>query len=235
MIKPFGHCLRRRPPPPHPETNMLIDKTRLSAMLRRTASLWRDNSRYLGEIDSRFGDGDHGVTMEKIANLTAAGLDAWESDPQSMKSFIINLADGIMSLGGGSAGPLYGTFVAGLAAPLADDDKTIDGNRLKDMLAAALSSLRDITKAKPGDKTMMDAIVPACLAAANSGDDAQAILAAAAAAAHQGAEESKKHAAKFGRARNYGEQSIGAPDVGALSAALLFQGLSEGFAADLLA
>lgn len=213
---------------------MPIDKTALAAMLRRTALLWRENAGHLGDIDSRYGDGDHGVTMEKIANLILSRLDGWEAE--SMKSFIAGLADGIMAIGGGSAGPLYGTFVSGLAEPLADADAEIDGDGLKRMLAGALSSLREITKAQVGDKTMMDAVIPAVEAAADAdGDDVRAILAAAADAANRGAEASKDRVAGFGRARSYGEKTIGTPDVGALSSALLFQGLSEGFSADLLA
>ena len=75
---------------------------------------------------------------------------------------------------------------------------------------------------------MMDALIPASEAiAAYSGDEA-GLFAAAAQAAQEGAEESKKFVSKFGRAKSYGEKTIGTPDAGAVSMACFFQGLAEG-------
>lgn len=212
---------------------MPIDKKRLSAMFGRTASLWRENAKQLGIIDSRFGDGDHGITIEKIANLVTARVDQWRDE--SIKSFIAGLGEGILAIGCGSAGPFYGTFVEGLAEPLADSDTEIDAPLLKKMFAAALAALQELTKAKVGDKTMMDAIIPAVNAAEAAGDNLEEILAAASEAGIKGADDTKNHIANFGRARLYVEETIGTPDVGAISASLFFQGLCEGFSSDCLA
>lgn len=209
---------------------MTIDKKRLAAMFRRAARLWRDNASVLGDIDSRFGDGDHGVTMGKIAAAVEAAADAHleGTDVQDIKAALNALAEAVLNVPGGSAGPLYGTFFEGFAASAPEDGRDVDGPLLKRMLALALSELQDITKAKPGDKTMMDAIVPAVAAAQAAGDSPEEILEAAAYAARAGAEESRNHVSKFGRARSYGEATLGTPDAGALSSALLFQGLFEG-------
>jgi dihydroxyacetone kinase-like protein len=133
-----------------------------------------------------------------------------------------------MGLSGGSAGPLYGTLLGGLGGPLADEN-TLDGPMLKKMLAASLAAMREISKAGPDDKTMMDALIPAVLAAQAASDDPAELLRAAAAAAVAGAESTKGKISKFGRARSYGERTIGSPDAGAVSTALLFQGLYDGF------
>ena len=75
---------------------------------------------------------------------------------------------------------------------------------------------------------MMDALIPASGAiAAYTGSDEQALFTAAAQAAHQGMEDSKGYVAKFGRAKSYGEQTIGTPDAGAASMSIFFQGLAQ--------
>ena len=82
--------------------------------------------------------------------------------------------------------------------------------------------------AKVGDKTMMDALIPAsqAIAACSGGSEAQ-LFAAAAQAAEQGAEDSRQFVSKFGRAKSYGEKTIGTPDAGAVSMARFFQGLAQ--------
>ena len=207
---------------------MLLNRQRLSDMLLSTASLWRTNADILSDIDSRFGDGDHGVTIKKIANALSDAVQNWQN--ASIREFIVGLGSSIMAVGGGSAGPLYGTLVEGLAAPLGNED-AIDGPLLKRMFSGSLEAMQGITKAGTGDKTMMDALIPAVQAAVGSGDAVGDILAAAAKAAAGGAKATEGYVAKFGRARNYGEQTLGTPDAGALSTSLFFQGLYEGFAA----
>lgn len=204
---------------------MVIDKEILKKMLLKTAEVWKDQHDYLSEIDSRFGDGDHGVTINKIAGIVEKDVAEWEDE--SMYDFIDNLGMDIMAVSGGSAGPLYGTMIGGLAEPLEDVDE-IDGTVLKAMFAASYDAMRDITKADVGDKTMMDALIPAVKAAQDAGDDVEEILTAARAAAEKGAKESEQYVSKFGRAKSYKEQTIGTPDAGAVSASLFFVGLEEG-------
>lgn len=204
---------------------MLLFKPEVERMLRGVVRLWNENKDGLSEIDSRFGDGDHGVTIGKIAGLMERSLDAWEGD--DIETFIQDLGDDTMEIGGGSAGPLYGTLIGGLAEPL-NGGEGIDGAGLKAMFAGCLSAMEDITTAKVGDKTMMDALIPAVEAASHAPDDVMEILKAAAEAAEQGAKESENYVSKFGRARSYKEQTIGTPDAGAVSTSLFFKGLYEG-------
>lgn len=133
---------------------MLISKPEMKSMFHKVAELWTENKDSLSQIDSKFGDGDHGVTIGKIAALIERKLDEWEDE--SMASFIMDLGDETMEIGGGSAGPLYGTMIGGMGEALEDLD-SIDEEGLVLMLKGSLEAMEDITTAKVGDKTMMDA------------------------------------------------------------------------------
>ena len=204
---------------------MILDREALGAMLLQAAKLLEENTQYLSDIDSRFGDGDHGITMGKIAKLIQERVPQWGED--SIKDFLDSLGMAVMEVKGGSAGPLYGTMIGGLGVNL-DDDGQVDEAGLKAMFAGCLSEMEDITTAKVGDKTMMDALVPAVQAAQQAQGDCKAILEAAAQAAQEGAKASEQFVSKFGRARSYKEQTIGTPDAGAVSTSLFFQGLAQG-------
>lgn len=202
---------------------MVLDREAIKKLFLGAAKVWKENADRLSEIDSRFGDGDHGVTIGKIAALMEKEAAAWEDG--SIHDFIDGLGMDIMGVNGGSAGPLYGTMVSGLASPLGEETE-VDAVILKEMLAGCLSEMEDITTAKVGDKTMMDALIPAVEAAKAAPDEVEAILAAAAKAAQEGAKASEGFVSKFGRARSYKEQTIGTPDAGAVSTALFFAGLA---------
>ena len=206
----------------------LLGKKDIASMFREAARLWQENVFELGEIDSRFGDGDHGVAMGKIAAFTLLCLDEWGDE--SIKDFIEKLASGVMGVGGGSAGPLYGTLMEGLGAPLLDEEE-IDAKTLVAMMVGSKDALFEVTKARRGDKTMMDAVIPAVEAAEKEGD-ISAVLTAAAAAAIKGAEDTKDMVSKFGRARSYGDATLGTKDAGAFSASLFFKGLAAGSGKD---
>lgn len=204
---------------------MLLTKPEIIQMFRKIAQLWNENKDYLSQIDSRFGDGDHGITIGKIASLMEKSIEGWEDD--DMETFIEDLGDNTMEIGGGSAGPLYGTMIGGLSGPL-EGNKPIDAKILKEMFTECLSAMEDITTAGIGDKTMMDALIPAVDAAQKAQDDIMAILEAAKEAAVRGAKESEQYVSKYGRARSYKEQTIGTPDAGAVSTSLFFAGLCDG-------
>ena len=187
---------------------MILDREALGAMLLQAAKLLEENTQYLSDIDSRFGDGDHGITTGKIAKLIQERVPQWGED--SIKDFLDSLGMAVMEVKGGSAGPLYGTMIGGLGVNLDDDAGQVDEAGLKAMFAGCLSEMEDIINAKVGDKTMMDALVPAVQAA------------------QAGAKASEQFVSKFGRARSYKEQTIGTPDAGAVSTALFFQGLAQG-------
>ena len=204
---------------------MLLAKPEVIQMFKKIALLWNENKDYLSQIDSRFGDGDHGITIGKIASLMEKSIEGWEDD--DMETFIEDLGDNTMEIGGGSAGPLYGTMIGGLSGPL-EGNRPIDAKILKEMFTECLSAMEDITTAGIGDKTMMDALIQAVDAAQKADDDIMAILKAAKEAAVRGAKESEQYISRYGRARSYKEQTIGTPDAGAVSTSLFFAGLYDG-------
>lgn len=203
----------------------IMDKSTFIKLLNSASDSFLGNIDELTKIDSQFGDGDHGVTIVKIANTIKNCANQGNTD--SIKDLLDDIGRQIMAVGGGSAGPLYGTMIGGLADGLTDEDE-IDETLLKKMFNACLENMYAITKARKGDKTMMDALIPAVEAINNSTGDIEDILKAGALAAQQGAKMSEKFISKFGRARNYKEQTIGVPDAGAVSTALFFVGLYKG-------
>lgn len=205
---------------------MMLDRRAAAAMLLEAARLLEENADRLSEIDSRFGDGDHGITMRKIARLIEEQIPEWGD--RSIHTFLDDLGMAVMEVKGGSAGPLYGTMIGGLGAKLAEDEKELDEDAVRRMFAGALEELQEITTAKVGDKTMMDALIPAVEAAQQAEGDVLAIAAAAAEAAEAGARASEGFASKFGRARSYKEQTIGTPDAGAVSTSLFIRGMVQG-------
>ena len=178
----------------------------------------------LTEIDSKFGDADHGLTMTKIAGAISAAVEEAEGGIQSM---LDAAAMAVMSLNGGSAVPLWNTWLDGMQEGAPESEET-DIAGIQAIFARALEEIDDMSGAKIGDKTMMDALVPASEAiAAYDGDSEDALFEAAAQAAAQGAENSKNFVSKFGRAKSYGTKTIGTPDAGAMSMACFFRGLAR--------
>ena len=136
----------------------------------------------------------------------------------------------LLCIDGGATGPLYGSLFGGMAEAV--QGKTVlDGKDLAAMFEGGLEALQQQTAARVGDKTMMDALIPAVLAlraAAEQEKNIRTMLEEAAAAALAGAEATKKIPARFGRAKFQGERTIGHPDPGSVSMALIFQGFVNG-------
>ena len=202
----------------------MMTKTDLAARLRNACAAVIAAEQELTEIDSKFGDADHGLTMSKIARAVTEAVDQSEGGIQAM---LDDAATAVMSLNGGSAVPLWNTWLDGMqeAAP---EGEEIDVPGLQSLFAKALEELNDMSGAQVGDKTMMDALIPASRAiAAYAGSDEDGLFAAAAKAAAEGAENSKNFVSRFGRAKSYGTQTIGTPDAGAMSMSYFFQGLAQ--------
>ena len=205
----------------------LIGQSTMKRMLQGAAALLEKNADYLTEIDSRTGDGDHGVTMLKIAKLIQERTSGWEGGV-GIHDFLEGLGAAVMEIKGGSAGPLYGTLIGGLGAQVRPEEAELDAEGAKRMLSGCLAEMRDVTPAKVGDKTMMDALIPAAEAGQAAEGDPRAVWQAAARAAEEGAKATENYAAKFGRAKNYKERTIGTPDAGALSTSLFLRGMADG-------
>lgn len=201
-----------------------MTKTEFAARLQQACASVTAAEQELTEIDSKFGDADHGLTMTKIAGAIAGAVAESDGGIQSM---LDDAAMAVMVLNGGSAVPLWNTWLDGMQENAPDGDE-IDTAGLQAIFARALEALNEMSGAQVGDKTMMDALIPASEAiAAYAGNDEQELFAAAAEAATRGAEASKQFVSKFGRAKSYGTQTIGTPDAGATSMAYFFRGLAQ--------
>lgn len=206
----------------------MIQKEMWIKMFSMAADVMKQNKDYLSEIDSKFGDGDHGITIERIANLIDKSCIQWETSDESLKNFLSELGSAIINVNGGSAGPLYGTFVEGLSEGV-EDGQEVDEVVFKNIMRSGLSELQDLTTAKVGDKTMMDTLIPAIEAIDATQGDLSQIIKAGKDAAVAGAEKSKEFISKYGRARSYKEATIGTPDAGAVSCSYIFIGFDQAY------
>lgn len=187
----------------------------------------QENKQYLGDVDGLIGDGDHGMNMNKGFTMYEEQL----GDSQT------TFSDGLFDLGtvllnkiGGSMGPIYGTIFMEMSDKVDDADE-ITLELFGEMLEAGLEGLYGIVDARPGDKTLVDTLYPACesiKAAAQSGKSFGDALDEMKQKAEEGKESTKDLVAKFGRAARLGERSRGVLDAGATSCCIILQAMADG-------
>ncbi len=158
------------------------------------------------------GDGDHGEAIVAATKALAA------AEGNDFKSLLESMVAHLESDVSGSTSSLYGTLFEGMADAVDAGKTELSALELADLFAAGLEELGFATKAKVGDKTFMDALIPAVEALkAHAAEGEAAMFAAAAAAAKAGSEATARMQAKFGRAKNLGVRSIGPIDAGSAS------------------
>jgi len=188
----------------------------------------QDNALCLSEIDGAIGDGDHGINMNKGFTLCKERL---IGEQINLSTALNVLSETLLNEIGGAMGPLYGMFFFGMSN-VCNNKKQIDSIVFKDMLEAAVSELSeiDLSKAKIGDKTMMDTLTPAVeayKAAVKQGESFIEALEEMKIAAEKGKESTKELIAKVGRASRLGERSRGFLDVGAVSSWLILKSMAD--------
>jgi phosphoenolpyruvate---glycerone phosphotransferase subunit DhaL len=188
----------------------------------------RDERDHLTQLDAAIGDGDHGVNMDRgfgAVREALAGQD--ESVPPGRLLTVAGKT--LVSKVGGASGPLWGTALR-RAGRAVGDREVLDGPVLVEALDAAIAGVVELGAAAPGDKTMVDALLPAvdALRDALARDlPLPEALAASAEAADAGANATVPMQARKGRASYLGERSIGHQDPGATSAALIVHALQR--------
>jgi phosphoenolpyruvate---glycerone phosphotransferase subunit DhaL len=197
------------------------------AALRGFAATLTEQRQYLIDLDSAIGDADHGENMARGMTAAIEQLDA--EPPDSPTAAFKSVAMTLMRKVGGAAGPLYGTaFLRASTAVTGRSELSADD--VLAVLRAASAGIVERGKANPGDKTMVDAWLPAVRAAEEArladGDSVE-VLQAAAEGAEQGAEETIPLVARKGRASYLGERSAGHQDPGATSTAMLLRAFAE--------
>jgi len=202
---------------------MAVRSQDLLTWLDSLQQAYAENKDRLTELDSAIGDADHGINMDRGFTAVKAELPAIES--AGLQSVLQSVATILIRKVGGASGPLYGTFF--LRAGAACDGKSeLDAAALVAIFAAGIEGIQQRGKAAPGDKTMLDALLPALDAMRRSlrdGAGLAAILARGAEAAEAGMLATIPMQARKGRASYLGPRSVGHQDPGATSAWLLLK------------
>jgi dihydroxyacetone kinase phosphoprotein-dependent L subunit len=199
----------------------------VKTVVRTIAQTAVDNEKYFGDLDAVVGDGDFGYSLARgFENVL---LD-WDTiDDNTISVFLKKVATIITSRIGGTSGPIWGTaFLRG--AVVVGDKQEITSTDVIAMLRASIEGIKKRGQADIGDKTLLDALVPAVdqleLAFTNS-TSVPIALEQAAQVARTRAEETKNLLAKRGRASYSGERSMGTLDAGAVAVAMMFEQVSR--------
>ena len=179
--------------------------------------------KYFSELDAQTGDGDHGTAIVTALNAVNNSM----KQATDLKMMFTDAGFAAMSEASGSTSTLFGSLMMGMYDGVSGDE--IDAKGVAAIFRAGLANMQKQTKASVGDKTLMDALVPAVEALeGNQNEGIESMFAAATQAAEQGAENTKNLVAKFGRARNLKEKVIGFIDPGAASMACIWGAFEKG-------
>ncbi len=199
----------------------------VEVVVRTIATVAVGNEKYFGDLDAVVGDGDFGYSMARGFERVLQDWDGF--DRTDIGTFLKKVAVVITSRIGGTSGPIWGTAFlrAGSAAGAATK---LEPPQAVAMLRAAVDGIKARGQSDVGDKTLLDALVPAVDTIDDHiglGHDAATTLRAAAVTAREGAEATRPMQAMRGRASYTGERSIGTLDAGAVAVAVMFEALAD--------
>jgi dihydroxyacetone kinase-like protein len=199
----------------------------LVKVLKNIAIKIHENKQLLTELDAAIGDADHGINMNKGFTAVSKKLEEVKSD--DCGEILKTTAMTLISTVGGASGPLYGT--AFLKASIVAKGKTeLDKETIIKMFDEAIKGIVMRGKAQIGEKTMLDALIPAYEALKESieqGEELSIAFHKATDAAHEGVQKTKDIIATKGRASYLGERSIGHQDPGATSSYLIIKTIAD--------
>jgi dihydroxyacetone kinase-like protein len=203
--------------------SLSIEET--AAMMVSVADKIIESEPILTDADRALGDGDHGVGMER--GMKAVKEKLAEGGFASVDKVFMAVGMAMMSSMGGASGAIFGTLFRGGGKAIGASE-TLDAAGLARLLNVGCEGVMQRGGAKPGDKTMIDALAPAGSKAAElEGGPLDLALDAAAAAAEAGRDASEAMIATMGRAKTLGEASIGKPDAGAVSVAIILRQMAD--------
>ncbi len=213
-----------RPRPP--ELTAPVEHAALSASspLRRViealCARLLDAEAALTELDSQVGDGDLGESLSRAANSILAELDSYPSDTDPAE-VLRRMSATVRRVVGGTSGPLYAVMLVRAAVALQDAGSPTPA-AWSEAFSAAVAGVQDLGGAAPGDRTMVDALLPAAQALAGGlarSDSTADAVAASVAAAEAGVAETASWTARLGRSSYVGDRALGVPDPGAQAVA----------------
>lgn len=192
------------------------------AMMNKALENIKAREEEFSKLDAVIGDGDHGTAI--VTALSCIVRSAQQGT--EFKSMLMDMGMNVMLEVSGSTSTLLGALFLGMSD--CAEGTELDAEGVKKMFAGGLANVKQQTSAQVGDKTMMDALIPAVEAIQNCpSNDIKEVLQAGAKAALTGAESTIQLKANFGRARNYGERSVGYMDSGAASWSCMFASFAE--------
>lgn len=195
--------------------------------IRRYAAVIAENKQYLTDLDSAIGDADHGINMDRGFQAVLPKLDALPGG--DVGAAFRTVGSTLISTVGGASGPLYGTLFLQYGIATAGR-ATIGLAQWLVGLEAAIAAIQRLGKAEPGDKTMLDALIPgrdALKQALEAGASPASALADTVAATEKGMRATIPLVARKGRASYLGERSAGHQDPGATSSYLLVRAAAD--------
>jgi len=194
------------------------------AWVRAFAAEAAANKEYLTQLDAAIGDADHGINMNRGMSAVVGKLDDAAGD-QDIGTLLKTVGMTLVSTVGGAGGPLYGTLFLQMGTA-ASGKSELGPDDWAAALEAGIKGVEARGKAEPGDKTMIDALLPgleALRSALDGGASFEDALTASAEAAGQGMRDTTPLVAKKGRASYLGERSAGHQDPGATSSHMLLE------------
>jgi len=199
--------------------------SRIAGALDAVRATVEEHADELGRLDAVAGDGDHGIGMLRGARAASARATAAVEAGAGARTALRIAGEAWSDKGGGTSGALWGLILRAVGDALEDDG---EAPATAEAVSAGIGAARDAVmghgKAALGDKTMVDALVPFADALAErvgSGAPLDDAWAAASAAAREAADATAAMRPGIGRARSHGERSVGTPDPGAISLALI--------------
>jgi phosphoenolpyruvate---glycerone phosphotransferase subunit DhaL len=211
---------------------MTVPYAKVLGWVEAFSSTMAENREYLTRLDSAIGDADHGINMDRGMKAVMAKLDGFEGD--DIGALLKTVGMTLVSTVGGAGGPLYGTLFLQMGMATAGKSE-LGPEDWAAALNAAVKGVQMRGKAEPGDKTMVDALIPArdaFSAALAEGASFEEALRKSAQAAEEGMLATTPLVAKKGRASYLGERSAGHQDPGATSSQLLVQTAADTLAGE---
>lgn len=206
---------------------MPVSVGQVSDWIRAFAAAVAENREYLTELDSAIGDADHGINMNRGMQAVVGKLDAGEA--ADVGALLKTVGMTLVSTVGGASGPLYGTLFLQMGTAAAGKPDLSDQD-LAEALAAGVAGVQRRGKAELGDKTMLDALIPATetlKSAVAAGAPLDEALRRTVQTAQEGMTATIPLVAHKGRASYLGERSANHQDPGATSSWLLLRTAAE--------
>lgn len=202
----------------------MLSLSQFKKMVAAAGADIRAGEKRFSELDAASGgDGDHGTAIVTAFNAME------KADGADFKSYLKALSDALQAEACGSTSTLYGAWLQGMSDAAPEGAAELDAAGVAAVFKGGLEEIGFTTRARVGDKTLMDALIPAteALSAAQGEGGAGVMFRKAAEAAEKGSAATCAMRAKFGRAKNLGDRSIGPRDAGSASMACVFAAFAK--------